>query len=342
MKKIILCGGGTAGHVMPSLALIPSLRSVFDEIHYVGSVGGMEKDLVESKVDYYHEIHCVKLKRSLSPKNLLIPFRLAKSVIEARKIINEVEPNVIFSKGGFVSLPVCLASKKYPVILHESDFSLGLANKLSLPKCSRLLTSFPINHEKAEQVGSPLRQEIYHGDKEKARKICSLYAPLPYLLVTGGSSGATAINDAVMKNIPALTKKFNVIHVTGKNKANELSLPNYYRTEFLSNMHDFLALADFAVSRGGANTLFELVSLRIPSLIIPLPKSGSSRGDQQDNARYFQEKGLIKVLDQQNLSSLLTAIDDLVSSKDSLISNMKNAQSMDGTQKITKILTQYA
>ncbi len=342
MKKIVLCGGGTAGHVTPNLALIPFLRKSFDEIHYIGSRGGIEKSLVENEVDYYHEIECVKLIRSLSPKNLLIPYRLIKSVTTAKKLLAEIEPDIIFSKGGFASLPVCLASRQTPLVLHESDFSLGLANKLAVRKCLLLLTAFPLEHKKALAVGSPLRQEIYNGNAEKARTECRLFSPLPYLLVVGGSSGATAINDAVIKNLDLLCSKFNIIHITGKNKCEQITRKNYFQTQFTSDIQDYFALADFVVSRGGANTLFELVSLKKPSLIIPLPKSGTSRGDQEDNARYFSSLGAIKVLEQTHIGDLPSALDDLTKSKTNLIDGMTKLKSVDGTKKIIEILTQYA
>ena len=195
MKKIILTGGGTAGHVIPNLALIPRLKA-FDEIHYIGSVGGMEEGLVRENAPQvvYHSIPCVKFVRSLSLKNLAIPFGLIKSVNAAKKILKEVQPDVIFSKGGYVGLPVCFAAKRIPVVLHESDLKLGLANKLALSKCDKILTSFETDLKKAVRTGAPLREEIYRGNRLKALNECGLCETLPYLLVTGGSKGAKAIN----------------------------------------------------------------------------------------------------------------------------------------------------
>ena len=216
MKKIILTGGGPAGHVTPNLALLPYLEPRF-EIHYIGSVGGMEKRLLEPyKGVIYHEIPCVKLVRSLTPKNLLIPFRLLKSVNAAKRLIAEIQPSVIFSKG-------------VPVILHESDLTLGLANRLAARKCAELLTSFDTGITRAKCVGAPLRREIYRGDKSRARLECGFSGLKPVLLVTGGSLGAKALNEAVAAALPALTEKFDVVHLTGRGNLSGVKTAGYYR-----------------------------------------------------------------------------------------------------------------
>ncbi len=261
--KIILTGGGTAGHVMPNLALLSHLNK-FDEIHYIGSVGGMEERIVADNAPQviYHSIPCVKLVRAATLKNLAIPFKLVSSIRAAKKLIKDIKPDVIFSKGGFVGLPVCLAAGKVPVVLHESDLKPGLANRLALKKCSRFLTSFKIDgYEKAEHTGAPLRGEIYRGDRIRAINECKLTAPLPYLLITGGSLGAKAVNEVVFEALDELTKRFNIIHIVGKNNENGLIKPNYYQIGFTDRMADWLALCDYALSRGGANTLFELAAL---------------------------------------------------------------------------------
>ena len=343
MKKIILTGGGTAGHVMPNLALIPRLKA-FDEIHYIGSVGGMEEGLVRENAPQvvYHSIPCVKFVRSLSLKNLAIPFGLIKSVNAAKKILKEVQPDVIFSKGGYVGLPVCFAAKRIPVVLHESDLKLGLANKLALSKCDKILTSFETDLKKAVRTGAPLREEIYRGNRLKALNECGLCEPLPYLLVTGGSKGAKAINETVFESIDALTERFNVIHLVGKGNANGLKRPGYYQKEFASDMADWLALCDFALCRGGANTLFELAALGVPALIIPLPKT-VSRGDQIDNALYFNRHYGTKILFQEDMSkeTLIDALDGLKADAAEIKSALSRAQGIDGTRKIAEILTDY-
>lgn len=342
MKKIILTGGGTAGHVTPNLALLPFLAPHF-EIHYIGSVGGMEKRLVEPYRNViYHEIPCVKLVRSMTPKNLLIPFRLAKSVNAAKRLIAEIQPSVIFSKGGFVALPVCLAAGKVPVILHESDLTPGLANKIAARKCTEFLTAFDTGIKGAKCVGAPLRQEIYRGDKAKALRECGFPVQKPCLLVTGGSLGAKAVNEAVLAALDALTAKFNVVHLTGRGNLSGTKTPGYFEKEFAENMPDFFALADAVLSRGGANTLFELAALGLPSLIVPLPK-GNSRGDQIDNARYFESHGAVRVLPQEELTpdSLVNAITEVYEHKTELAAACRALGRVDGTAAIAKILTRY-
>ena len=323
---------------MPNLALIPRLKA-FDEIHYIGSVGGMEEGLVRENAPQvvYHSIPCVKFVRSLSLKNLAIPFGLIKSVNAAKEILKEVQPDVIFSKGGYVGLPVCFAAKRIPVVLHESDLKLGLANKLALSKCDKILTSFETDLKKAVRTGAPLREEIYRGNRLKA-----LCETLPYLLVTGGSKGAKAINETVFESIDALTERFNVIHLVGKGNANGLKRPGYYQKEFASDMADWLALCDFALCRGGANTLFELAALGVPALIIPLPKT-VSRGDQIDNALYFNRHYGAKILFQEDMSkeTLIDALDGLKADAAEIKSALSRAQGIDGTRKIAEILTDY-
>ncbi len=328
---------------MPNLALIPRLTA-FDEIHYIGSVGGMEEGLVRDNAPevIYHSIPCVKFVRSMSLKNLAIPFGLMKSVGAAKKILKETAPDVIFSKGGYVGLPVCLAAKRIPVVLHESDLKLGLANKLALNKCDKILTSFETNLDKAIRTGAPIREEIYRGNRIKALNECRLYAPLPYLLVTGGSKGAKAINEKVFEAVDALTEKFNVIHLVGKGNANGLKKPNYYQKEFASDMADWLALCDFALCRGGANTLFELAALGLPALIVPLPKT-VSRGDQIDNALYFSRHYKDKILLQEDMTAqtLIDALNELVADAAEIKSALRRAEGIDGTRVIAEILTDY-
>lgn len=343
MKKICLTGGGTAGHVIPNLALIPFFRDY--EIHYIGS-SGMEKDLTKSLPIIYHEIECVKLIRSFTPKNLLIPQKLIHSVSAAKKVLEQIKPDVIFSKGGFVGLPVSMACKgRIPLILHESDMTLGLANKLAYKHCRLLLTSFDcIKKPKAKCTGSPLRQNIYSGDSFRAKAMCKMRDDSkPYLLVFGGSLGATALNDAVRRDLPALTQKYNVIHITGKGNLSGIKNENYFETEFTENMADFFALCDVAVARGGANSLFELMALGIPTLCIPLPK-GSSRGDQIDNAEYFASKGCLISVHQENLIkfSLSEQVARVWKEQKSLRENMRKLNCIDGTREIASIIKTYA
>ncbi len=346
MKTIILTGGGTAGHCTPHFALINMLKKHFDNIYYIGSENGIEKTLVKEKNIPYYEIPTVKLKRSLTLQNLKIPFLLAKSVNSAKKILKELKPDVVFSKGGFVGLPVTIASKKLkiPVIIHESDLSVGLANKIASKFSVCTLTSFEETAKKVKNgvfVGSPVREELFLGNKEKSLKVYNLSKNKPTLLVVGGSSGATAINNAVVQNLDLLLEKFNVLHVVGKGNLTNVFKNNYCQTEF-TNMKDAYAVADICISRAGSNTLFELISLKIPTLVIPLPTL-ESRGDQIENAEYFYKKGLIRYLPQENLTrkTLIYEIDKLYEQRNVIINKIINAKVSDGNKKICDIICKY-
>ncbi len=340
MKKIVLTGGGTGGHVVPLLAIINSLRNSFDEIHFFGRREGIERDLLSGYGVFYHGIDCAKFYRGKIFANFKLPFTLLKSVKQAGALIEEIKPSVIFSKGGFVSLPATLARGKVPLVIHESDRSFGLANGLVKNGADRVLSAFPLKG--AETVGAPLRESIYHGNAQRARAEFGFTRKLPTLLITGGSMGAEAINEVVDRGIEQLTKSFNVIHLCGKGKGNRTE-EGYARREFLTNMEDALALCDYAVSRGGANTLFELVALAIPSLIIPLPK-GVSRGDQVQNAKYFSRLGAIEVLDQKllNLENLTARLGRLRENSLQLKKNARSFSPLDGREEICKILSGYA
>ena len=346
MKTIVLTGGGTAGHCTPHFALLEGLEKHFDKIYYIGSETGIEKRLVTEKGIPYYEIPTVKLKRSLTLSNLKIPFMLLKSINSAKKILKELKPSVVFSKGGFVGLPVTIASKKLniPVIIHESDLSLGLANKIASKFSSATLTTFSSTAKGVKNglcVGSPVRKELFLGDREKAIEKYGFSKEKPTLLIVGGSSGAKAINDLTFNIVAELTKKFNVLHIVGKNNLSPISLKGYYQTEF-ADMSKAYAVADICVSRAGSNTLFELLALKIPSLIIPLPK-GESRGDQVENAEFFYKKGLINYLPQEKLSSKVFAneIFKLYSEKNFLLSKLNKENIEIGNDKIIDILTKY-
>ena len=344
MNTIILTGGGTAGHVTPNIALIPDLRKKYDEIHYIGSENGMERDMIGAISGViYHAVPCAKLDRGSLAKNLGLPFTLFGGVNRAKKLIGEIAPRVIFSKGGYVGLPVSLASGSVSLIVHESDLTIGLANRLALRKADRFLSAFEIDNPRAERVGAPLRKEIYRGNGLKTRKMLGFCDKLPVLLVTGGSQGARAINDAVGAAIGALTEKFNVIHLGGKQCGGEIRKPRYVRLTFSDDMPGLYAATDIAVTRGGANTLFELAALGIPALVIPLPK-GCSRGDQVDNANYFCERGCVRVLDQSELTPdrLVSEGGEVFARRIAMRRGAKNLNDIDGREKIADILCSYA
>ncbi len=336
-KRIVFTGGGTAGHIMPNIALFEHF-SCF-EIHYIGT-SGMEKEILKNyPFVTFHEIECTKLIRSLSLKNLLIPYRLTLSVGQASKILKEINPYFIFSKGGFVSLPVCIASKKLgiPLFLHESDKSIGLANRIAKNYATSLFTSFDsIKDKKAILTGSPMRKEIYLGDREKAKKLLGANENgKPFLLFVCGSCGAKSINDFVFSSLSTLLKKYNVIHLTGKNEKRKITQKDYYSLPFCSDIQHLYALSDFVISRGGANALSEIIALK--KLCVCIPLSTQSRGDQIENANYYKNKGCLITLMQDDLSvySLLYLLNQLDKNRENFVRCMNN-QKVDGTKEIVE------
>ena len=344
MANIILTGGGTAGHCIPHLAILPHLKGKFDNIYYVGSENGIERSIIEkTDIKYYH-IPCAKLNRNLTAKNLKIPFSVLCGIIKANKLIDELKPNVIFSKGGYVSLPLVIAAKNknVPVIAHESDYTIGLANKISAKYCKLVLTSFPdtakqINNGKF--VGSPIRR-IASSSAKKDYSYFGFDGNKPILLVTGGSLGAKALNDAVRSALDDLLAKFDVIHLCGKNNLIK-NPPNkgYYQAEFLSEIDKAYNCASVCVSRAGSNTLFEMMSIKMPCVLIPLPK-GASRGDQILNANYFQRLGLAYNLPQENLTkeSLIFAINSTYANRYNLNHAFNSHSISDASKEIAKII----
>lgn len=340
-KKIILTGGGTAGHVMPALALIPELKRRFGEVHWIGRKEGMEKELVGSDA-VYHGIECPRFDRSQPATALTVPFKLMKAADDAEKLIRQISPDVIFSKGGYVSLPAALGKGDVPLVLHESDTSLGLANKLAIQSADAVCSSFPLPPYRGVDIihtGSPLRSGIYSGSRERALKVCGFDGKRKVLLITGGSLGAKAINDAVDGCLETLTDRFDVIHVRGRGNEAERR-KGYYPVAFTSDIFDLLAAADFAVTRGGGNSIFELGALAVPMLIIPLPK-GASRGDQVENAAYFRREGLALTLSQDDINRLPDALTELETQAPHLIAKMKK-YSFDGTNEIINVIERVA
>ncbi|MBQ7340088.1 MAG: undecaprenyldiphospho-muramoylpentapeptide beta-N-acetylglucosaminyltransferase [Clostridia bacterium] len=349
MATLVLTGGGTAGHCIPHLALLPYLSNDFDKIYYIGSPNGLEKNIVEKTNIEYYSVPCVKLKRSFSFDNFSIPFKLTSSIIKAGKLLDKLKPDVIFSKGGYVSLPTVIAGsrRKIPVISHESDLTMGLANKLSSKYSRKILTSFPdtaTENKKFEYVGSPIRKELFNpDDRASILKSYNFDGKKPILLVMGGSLGAKAINDAVRNALPELTKTFDVIHACGKgNLAEDIKIKGYFQTEFINKIQNAFSVCSVAVTRAGANSLFELLCLNIPSLVIPLPK-GASRGDQIENADYFLKKGVINLLSQENLTekSLLLGVLSTYSNKKIIEKNLSSNPIRDCSRKISRIIADY-
>lgn len=351
MKRIILTGGGTAGHVTPNIALLPRLKELQYDIHYIGSYQGIEKDLIEPFHIPYHGISSGKLRRYFSMKNFTDPFRVLKGFHEANKLIKELKPDVIFSKGGFVSVPVVMAGKRnhVPTIIHESDMTPGLANKISMPSATKICCNFPetlknLPQDKAVLTGSPIRQELLTGDREAARKFCHFTSDKPVILIIGGSLGAAAVNQAVRNILPELLKTFQIIHLCGKGKLDEslINTEGYAQFEYIQKeLKDLFALADIVISRAGANAICELLALRKPNILIPLPAS-ASRGDQILNARSFERQGFSIVLEEETLTnkSLLETIQRLYQDRDTYIKAMQDSGMQNSIETIIDLIVQ--
>ncbi len=323
MKKILFTGGGSAGHVIPNLALIEELLSQGKtDVCYMGS-NGIEKGLLAGKNIPYYALDCPKLVRGKSfsalKNNLHIPCAFQRAVKEAEKGLKIFQPDLVFSKGGYVALPVVFAAKKLgiPCLAHESDFSPGLANRLSAKKCKAVLTSFPETAKRfknGKYGGAPIRRSILSAKQADARKALGIPAKAKVLLVFGGGSGSRAVNEALRSSLNSLTKRYFVLHVCGKGNAVESNFENYRQYEFVADMGTMYASADLVISRAGAGAVFELLALKKPSVLIPL--EGATRGDQWENAEYFQKKGLCRILSQKSLHRLVEEIDAAFADKE--------------------------
>ncbi|MCL1842381.1 MAG: undecaprenyldiphospho-muramoylpentapeptide beta-N-acetylglucosaminyltransferase [Defluviitaleaceae bacterium] len=351
MKKIILTGGGTAGHVIPNLALLPSLKAAGYDVYYIGSRDGIERGLVEAEGIPFYGISSGKLRRYFDLKNFTDIFRVAKGLGDAIKIIRKIKPDIVFSKGGFVVVPVMAAARLCGVksVIHESDITPGLANRIVMPFAAKICVSFPetLNklppkaRKKALLTGTPIRPGLLEGDRLHGLKL-SDFIPggKPVLLVTGGSQGASAINACVREALPALLKKFRIIHLCGRGHLSGAETPGYTEFEYLTDaMPDIFAASDIAISRAGANTIFELLALKKPHLLIPLPR-GKSRGDQILNANSFAKQGFSKVLpeEEMNPERLTAEIFALYNNRANFIKTMEAHFSADGISGIMAVL----
>lgn len=347
MKKVILTGGGTAGHVTPNIALIPALKKANYEVYYIGSYQGIEKEMIKKLGIPYIGISSGKLRRYFSLKNFTDPFRVLKGFYEAKKAIKDIKPDIVFSKGGFVTVPVVFAAKKYkiPVVIHESDMTPGLANKLSIPKADCICTNFPetvslLPKNRAIFTGLPIREELYQGDKKKGLAHLGFHGEKPILLVMGGSLGALNVNKAIRAILEELMEDFDVAHICGRGKVDEtlLGKTSYKQFEYIDKeLKDVFAAADIAVSRAGANAIFELLALKIPNLLIPL-SSKASRGDQILNAKSFNEQGFSDLILEEDMTdeSLLAKIRTIYEDREHYIQKMERSPQ---TQAIDKIIS---
>lgn len=353
MKKIVLTGGGTAGHVTPNIALLPRLKELGYDIHYIGSYKGIEKELIEPFGIPYHGISSGKLRRYFSVQNFTDPFRVLKGFGEAHSIIKQLKPDIIFSKGGFVTVPVVLAGKrcKVPSIIHESDMTPGLANKIVIPSATKICCNFPetlesLPAQKSILTGSPIRQELLSGNKIGAMDLCGFSADRPVILVIGGSLGSVAVNNAVRLALPSLLERFQIVHLCGKDKIDTSfnGLRGYAQFEYIkSELRDIFALADIVISRAGANAICELLALRKANLLIPL-SANASRGDQILNAHSFEHQGFSMVLEEDDLTkeSLLEAVHSLYDKRSLYMDAMRDSRQQDSINTIIQLIEEIS
>ena len=346
-----MTGGGTAGHVTPNIALMPTLKARGFEIYYIGSYDGIEKKLIEDTGIKYYGVSTGKFRRYFSMKNFTDPFRVLKGVREARKILKELSPDVVFSKGGFVSVPVVKGAKKLgiPCIIHESDYSVGLANKLCFSAAKKICCDFPetlksLPKDKGVLTGAPVRKELSEGNSGNGHIVCGFEEGKPVLLVIGGSLGAAAVNEAVRGALPELLKTFNVIHICGKGKTDEAydGKEGYRQFDYVGRgLADLFAAADIVVSRAGANSVFELLALKKPNILIPLP---GGRGDQLLNARSFEGQGYSMVIKQEDITTelLVSKVNELYENRESYISAMSESTQQDAIKIICDMLVEAA
>ena len=353
MKRIILTGGGTAGHVTPNLALIPELRERGFEIHYIGSKTGIEKELIHNFDIPYYGISSGKLRRYFDVKNFTDPFRILKGYAEADKIMKKVNPCVVFSKGGFVTVPVVKAAKRrhVPCVLHESDISPGLANRLCISSATAICANFPetlehLPEEKAHLTGSPIRSELFSGNRLKGLDFCGFTAARPVILVIGGSLGSVRVNEAVRDILPQLLETYQVIHLCGKGKLDEKyqGMEGYVQFEYIQKeLCDLLSAADFVISRAGANAICELLALHKPNILIPLSLE-ASRGDQILNAESFEKQGFSYVIREEELTGqgLLDAVRYVDENKQKYRDAMSASNQQDAVVRVADIIEKTA
>ena len=340
MKKIVLTGGGTAGHVTPNIALIPELQKQGYEVHYIGSYEGIESRLIPELGIPYYGISSGKLRRYIDPKNLSDPFKVIRGYGQARHLLKVIRPDVVFSKGGFVSVPV-------PCVIHESDMTPGLANKICIPCADRVCTNFPetlkhLPEHKGVLTGSPIRQELFRGSREKGLSFCGFTDDKPVILIIGGSLGAVRVNEAVRAILPQLLERFRIIHLCGKGKMDESlnGTKGYVQFEYIKEeLRDLMAAADIMISRAGANAICEILALRKPNILIPL-SAQASRGDQILNAASFEKQGYSIVIQEEELTNekLLNAVNTAFDEKERFIKAMQRSQLNNSIEKIVELI----
>ena len=349
MKKIILTGGGTAGHATPNIALLPSLKKAGYEVSYIGSYKGIERSLISECHIPYYPISSGKLRRYFDWQNFTDPFRVLRGYGQALRLIGMIRPDIVFSKGGFVSVPVVLAAhaKGIPVIIHESDMTPGLANRIAMKGATRICCTFPetLGHlpaDKAVLTGTPIRQELFHGNREAALSFLGFSGEKPLLLVMGGSTGSVFINNAIRASLGKLLATFSVVHLCGKGHLDPQydGKEGYRQFEYISEeLSDILTAADLVVSRAGANAICELLALKKPNILIPLSRN-ASRGDQILNAKSFVDQGFSLMLEEEEVSeeSLMNAIHKVYDHRDMYQKAMEQSPMADSVKRITELI----
>jgi UDP-N-acetylglucosamine--N-acetylmuramyl-(pentapeptide) pyrophosphoryl-undecaprenol N-acetylglucosamine transferase len=350
-KKIVFTGGGTAGHVTPNLAIISEIRNEWN-IQYIGSKKGIEKELIGKINIPYHEISSGKLRRYIDFENVKDVFRVLKGCLDARRVLRKLKPDLVFSKGGFVSVPVIVAARslKIPIFIHESDMTPGLANKISQRFATKIFTSFDetvkfFPKEKAIAIGSPIRREVLSGSAEKGRRFLGFHEGKPILTIMGGSLGARKINEAVRAALEQLTARYQIVHLCGKNNLDQSleGVSGYKQFEYVHDeLPDILAATNLVITRGGSNAIFEFLALKIPMLIIPLGLQ-QSRGDQIVNAKAFAEKGFSLTLEEDTLTSdsLLEHVETLERKSGEIRATMASSPQGNALQTLVDEINKY-
>ncbi len=353
MKTIVLTGGGTAGHVTPHLALLPRLQDAGYTVHYIGTYQGMEREMVGGQAGVsYHPIHTGKLRRYFDWKNLTDPFRVIAGAFQAFHLLGKIKPDIVFSKGGFVAVPVVVAAwlRGIPVLAHESDLSPGLANRISARFSKRVATAFPecasALGEKGVFAGLPIRPSLFEGDKARGLELAGFTGERPVLLVMGGSQGAQAINEALRAALSQILPQMDVLHLCGRGHLEEslAGTPGYFQAEFMNeDLPHALAAADLILSRAGATAICEFQALKKPMLLVPYPK-GASRGDQIENAASLEKRGLAQLLPQEQMTpdSLSKALQQLMADREALAAAMAAAPPADGSEFILAMIEEMA
>lgn len=351
MKKILLTGGGTAGHVTPNIALIPELKKQGFEIHYVGTEKGIEREIVGKEGIPYHPISAGKLRRYLDIKNFTDTLRISKGFFQALGIIGRLKPQIVFSKGGFVSCPVVWAAKirRIPVIIHESDITPGLANKLSIPFAKKVCFNFPetekyLPKEKAVLTGLPVRKALLKGNADMGRSLCGFTPSKPVIMVMGGSLGSELLNRTIRESLDTLLEKYQICHICGKGNVDSgyKNLKGYKQYEYVSDeLPHIFATADMMISRAGATSLYEILALKKPNILIPLSRA-ASRGDQILNAASFKKQGFSLVIEEEELNKdlFVKSVESLNSNRDSYIKAMEKSKLVDSTEKIMSLIVE--